>query len=357
MNKYIIEKDELINNINIIKSMTHSEIIAVIKCNGYGLGLLPFANLLVENGIKIIAVSEIDEALVLKENFPNTDVLLLTSYATKDACEKIVSNNIIATVGSFEAATALSDAGTQQNVTPKVHIEINTGMGRCGFDYNCPDKILELKKYNLDICGTFSHFSFSFSKNKNHVLVPLANFQKTVDYLNTNDFNTGVLHISNSTAFLNYKETHLDCVRIGSAFLGRVLSSKANGLKKIGYLESEIIDINYLKKGENIGYSNTFRTKRDTRTAIIPVGYGHGYMTEKSKDTFRLRDKLRYIIESIKTKSYFVEINGKKAPVLGRIGMFNIICDITDIAAKPGDKVKIQANPIMVSDTIIREYR
>ena len=357
MNKYIIEKDKLINNINVIKSMTNSEIIAMIKCNGYGLGLIPFAKVLVENAIRIIAVSEIEEALILKENFQDIDILLLTSYATEDACEKIVLNNIIATVGSFEAADAINKAADKQNIKPKVHIEINTGMGRCGFDYKDADKILDLQKYNFDVCGTFSHFSFSFSKNRKDVLLPLANFRKTVDFLNTNGFNTGVLHICNSTAFLNYKETHLDCVRIGSAFLGRVLSANSKGLEKIGYLESEIIDVNYLRKGENIGYSNTFSTKRDTKTAIIPVGYAHGYMTEKTKDTFRFRDKLRYIADSVKSKSYFVEINGKYAPVLGRIGMFNIICDITDIDAKPGDKVKIQANPIMISDTIIREYR
>lgn len=357
MNKYIIEKDKLINNISVIKSMTDSEIIAMIKCNGYGLGLIPFAKLLVENGIKILAVSELEEALLLKENFQDADILLLTSYATTDACNKIVTNNIIATVGSFEAAETINNIGKEQGIKPKVHIEINTGMGRCGFDYKDPHKILKLKEYNLDICGTFSHFSYSFSKNKKDVLVPLDNFQKTVELLNTNGFDTGVLHISNSTAFLNYKETHLDCVRVGSAFLGRVLSNKSDLFEKVGFLESEIIDVNYLKKGENIGYSNTFRTKRNTKTAIIPVGYAHGFMTEKTRDTFRLRDKLRYIFDSIKTKSYFVQINDKKARILGRTGMFNIICDITDIDAKPGDKVIIQANPIMISDTILREYK
>ncbi len=357
MNKYIVEKNKLTDNINIIKSMTKSEIIAMIKCNGYGLGLIPFAEVLVKNGIRILAVSEFEEALILKENFPHTDILLLTSYATKDACREIVKNNIIATVGSFEAAEALNTAGLQQNTMPKVHIEINTGMGRCGFDYTDAYKILDLKKYKLDICGTFSHFSFSFSKNEKDVLTPLHNFLKTVDFLNKSGFDTGVLHISNSTAFLDYKETHLDCVRIGSAFLGRVLSKKTTGLKKIGYLESEIIDVNYLKKGENIGYGNTYKTKRDTKTAIIPTGYAHGFMTEKSKDTFRFRDKLRYIADSIRTKPCYVEINGKKSQILGRVGMFNIICDITDIDAKPGDKVIIQANPILINDTIIREYR
>ena len=357
MNKYIVEKAKLINNINIIKSMTDSTIIAMIKSNGYGLGLIPFAQVLTENGVSILAVSEVHEAVELKKNFPENDILLLTSYATEDACNKIVENNIIATVGSLDAAKMLDLAGKNANTRPKAHIEINTGMGRCGFDYNDTDLILSLKDFNIEYCGTFSHFSFSFSEDKNDVFNPLNNFKSCVDALNKKGFDTGALHISNSSAFLNYKETHLDCVRVGSAFLGRILGSNSAGLQKVGYLETEIVDTNSLKKGSNIGYGNTYKTKRDTKTAIIPVGYAHGFMTEKSNDTFRFRDKLRYILGDIKSHKYYAEINGKKAEILGRIGMFNIICDITDIDASPGDKVILQANPIFISDTITREYK
>ncbi|MBO5454217.1 MAG: alanine racemase [Clostridia bacterium] len=357
MNKYIVEKDKLINNINIIKQMTDSTVIAMIKCNGYGLGLIPFAKILTENGIKILAVSEIEEAVTLKNAFPETDILLLTSYATRNDCEKIAENNIIATVGSVDSAKALEEAGKKFDTIPKAHIEINTGMGRCGFDYNDIDLILSLKEYNIDYCGTFSHFSFSFSKNKNDTLEPLSSFKNCVEALNKNGFATGALHISNSSAFLNCKESHLDCVRVGSAFLGRILGSASIGFQKVGFLESEIVDTNFLKKGSNIGYGNTYNTTKDTKTAIVPVGYAHGFMTEKSRDTFRLRDKIRYILSDLKTQKHYVEICGKKAEILGRTGMFNIICDITDIDAKPGDKVILQANPILLSDTIEREYR
>jgi alanine racemase len=188
------------------------------------------------------------------------------------------------------------------------------------------------------------------------VEAPLKLFNETIIKLQENDFNTGFTHIANSSAFIKYPQSHLDGVRIGSAFLGRIIEGNHLGLQKIGYLESEIIETNFLKKGSNIGYGNTFKTKKDTKTAIIPVGYAYGFMTEKSRDTFRLRDIARYILNDIKPRKFYCRINNKKCEILGRIGMFNIICDITDKNAEIGDKVILDANPILISDSIKRDY-
>lgn len=356
MNKYIIEKANLINNINLIKGMTNSEIIAMIKCNGYGIGLIPYAEILKENGINIFAVSEYVDALSLKERFPENDILLLTSYCDESVIEEIVTKGIIGTVASPDSAEIFDKVGKKLNCKPNVHLEINTGMGRGGFNYKNIHEILKLQDMNFRISGTFTHFSFSFSKNKNDVLVPLKHFKDTVKSLNDKGFDTGALHVSNSSAFLKFKETHLDMVRIGSAFLGRIIEPNTYGFKKVGYLESKIIDTNFLEKGSNVGYGNTYKTKKATKTAIVPVGYFHGFMTEKSMDTFRLRDKLRNILKVVKANQKYVTVNGNKVPVIGRVGMFNIILDITDTDIKANDKVKIDVSPIIISSETEKKY-
>ena len=142
----------------------------------------------------------------------------------------------------------------------------------------------------------------------------------------------------------------------------QVNNRERTGKYKVSYSNTEedyhSFDIEHLDLVDDLEDDlEILKTKKDTKTAIIPVGYAHGFMTEKSNDTFRFRDKLRYILGDIKSRKYYAEINGKKAEILGRIGMFNIICDITDIDASPGDKVILQANPIFISDTITREYK
>ncbi len=355
MNRYIINTGDLKNNINFIKSRSDVPVCAVLKCDGYGLGLIPFAKLLYDEGIRIFAVSETDEAVKLRESF-DCEILMLTSVSTKEDAYKLAAADIIATVGSLSAAKALDEAGRSLNKTPRAHIEINTGMGRCGFSQGSISDILSLKDLSIDFCGTFTHFSFSFSDKKEDVLNPLKSFMACVDKLNKNGFKTGVLHAANSAAFLDYPETQLDMVRAGSAFLGRTLAKNKSGLKKIGHLESVVLETNFLKKGENVGYGNTYSVKRDTETAIIPLGYSHGFLVEKKNDSFRFSDILRYIYHDLKPKKYSVKINGKNVPIIGRVGMYNIICDITGLGIKAGDMVIADANPIYTSASVERKY-
>ena len=156
---------------------------------------------------------------------------------------------------------------------------------------------------------------------------------------------------------MKYKETHLDMVRVGSALLGRVEGAKDFGLKEICHLETKVIETNNLKKGSNTGYANTYKVKRDTKTAIIPIGYADGFLTEKKKDTFRFFDILRYIKGDLLPGKYFVKINQENARIIGRIGMFNIICDVTGMNVKAGDVVNANVNPILLDNSVRREYR
>lgn len=358
MINYVIDKEALADNVGIIRQLAGTTpIIAVLKCDGYGMGLVQYARFLSYRGIEIFGVSAPEEAVELKKAGIPGEVILLTSNAVADELEEIVKNNIIATVGSLDAAKALDEVGKSLEITPRAHVEINTGMGRCGFDADNVLWVNELKKLNIDYCGTFTHYSFSFSSDEKDVKIQTDRFKNTIKKLNASGFETGMLHAANSHAFLKYTKTHFDAVRVGSAFLGRVNGAKSFGLKPIGYFESRVTDVNYIKKGENIGYGNTYKAKKDLKTAIIPVGYFHGYMTEKSKDTFRIRDILRYILNVLGPKKLYVKIGGESYKIIGRVATMNVIADVTGSFVKPGDRVVLPGNPIMVDSGVNKVFK
>jgi alanine racemase len=150
---------------------------------------------------------------------------------------------------------------------------------------------------------------------------------------------------------------HLDCVRVGSAFLGRVLVPNELKLNKIGYMESEIEDIKTLPSNHFIGYSNTYKTQKETKIGVIPVGYLDGFMVSKKNDCFRLKDILREIFNSLKTlnKKTYVKVGTTSAAVLGKIGTNNITVDLTNI--EKIEKANLDINPMYVNTNIEREFK
>ncbi|MCX8132045.1 MAG: alanine racemase [Clostridia bacterium] len=359
MKTLVIEKDKLVSNIQCIKNMTSSTIIAVLKGNGYGLGIIEFARILLENGIDYFAVSEIDEAITLRNNGFDNPILLLTSTSIEQEAEIIAKNNIMATVGSVNSAVVMNETGKKLGMVVNVHLKIDTGFGRFGFLPGQIDNYYSLLKSldNIKILGTYSHLSFSFTKKPKIVQNQFEKFLKCTESLKQNGIETGQLHIANSCAFLRFDVMHLDAVRIGSAFLGRIPIENKYGLSKIGYLKSTIIEFKDIPENSFIGYANTFKTKRNTRIGIVPVGYKDGFGVEKSRDTYRFRDILRYIYNDIKLlrKNLFVRVNGKKARILGRISMYNIIIDLTGVEAEIGDDVLLEINPVLIESSIKRE--
>ena len=164
-------------------------------------------------------------------------------------------------------------------IKPKVHIKIDTGFGRYGYLYTDTERIIkdikELQKFAI-IEGIFSHFSTSFYKEK-WTNLQYERFLEVLKTIEEHKINIPIKHISNSSAFIRFPQMGLSAVRIGSAFLGRVAVANKLGLKKIGYLESEISEIKTLPKGFNIGYSNTYTTKKETKVALVETGYAEGF--------------------------------------------------------------------------------
>lgn len=366
----VIEKKDLIHNIKAIKELAKKngknesgkeyQIIAVVKGNGYGLGLIEYSKILINQGINFLAVSTVEEAIALREAGIEVDILLLSSICIEEEVKMLIDNDIILSIGSLQAAEVANKLAKEKKV--RAHIKIDTGFGRYGFVYTQINEIVEAyKNYpNLIIEGTFSHFSQSYAKNEKYTKLQFDRFISVIETLKLNDINPGMLHICNSSAFLKYPYMHLNAARIGSAFLGRILVPNKIGLKRIAKLETQIIEIKTLPKGYNIGYSCTEKTKKETKIAVLPVGYYDGFNVSTSNDMFRIIDRIRDVYGALKRvlkKGKITVVVGEaRCKVLGQIGMHHTIIDITGANANIGDKVTMDVKPIYVQGAIRREY-
>ncbi len=372
MNTLVIEKQDLTHNTEQIKKFANKtgkddkgnpiKIIAVVKGNGYGLGIIEYTKFLIDNGISFFAVATMEEAIKLRKAGIKEEILMLSSTAIKEDIEQLVQNNIILTIGSKEDVEVVSKVGEEQNKIIRTHLKIDTGFGRYGFVYSNRDEMIEaLKKMkNIKIEGTFSHFSTSFYDDK-YTQKQFQRFIDCIEVLKMNEIETGMLHICNSSAFLKFPTMHLNAVRIGSAFLGRISCPNTIGLKKIAHLESQVAEIKKLPKGFNIGYSNIYKTPKEMKVAIIPCGYMNGVNVKNDKDMFRTIDKMRYLLENVKSffkkQAMYAKIKDTNCEILGRIGTYHVVCDIGEKDIKIGDKVIFSVNTKFVDSEIRREYR
>ena len=373
MKSLVINKEDVKHNIKVIKKIVEEtgrnddhkplRIIAVVKGNGYGLGLLEYSKFLIDNGINFLAVSTVEEAIRLRKKEEKVNILMLSSTSIEKELELLAENDIILSIGSKEAGEVAEKIAKKLDKKLKVHLKIDTGFGRYGFCYDQKEEILQsISKWeHLQIEGTFSHCSLAFYEKDKFSAQQFDRFISCIEYLKENKIETGMLHFCNSSAFLKYPGMRLNAVRVGSAFLGRLSIPNEYDLKKIGFLKSNVAEIKTLPKGHNIGYSNSYTTTKETKIAIIPVGYADGFNVGVQRDMFRKRDKLRYIVrdikDALKKQSLFVEINGEKCKVLGRLGMYNVTVDITGKNVNINDEVKLNINPIFVDSSIKREYR
>ena len=380
MKSLVINREDLKHNIRKIKEIAKDtgrldnhkpiKIIAVVKGNGYGLGLIPYSKFLIDNGIDFLAVSTVEEAVKLREAGLQARILMLSSTAIKKEIELLVENDIIITIGSKEALDVAETVAKEKNKQVKAHLKIDTGFGRYGFIYSQKQEMLDALKNmkNVQIEGTFSHFSLAFYEKNEYSEEQFKRFMDVIEFLKENNIETGMLHICNSSAFLKFKHMRLNAVRVGSAFLGRIAIPNTYGLKKIAYLKSNVAEIKELPEKYNVGYSNSFTTKKPTKIALVPVGYADGYNVREQRDMFRKIDRLRYIVrdikDSFKDKSLYVNIlcketqerQYKKCKVLGRIGMYHISVDITGKNVQVGSEVKLDVSPMFVDSSIRREY-
>lgn len=368
MKKLEISKKDLKNNIDIVKQIALSDekgknlkIIAVVKANGIGLDIVKYSKTLIENGINILAVAQTEEAIRLREAGITEEIIMLSPTIIKKELQLLVENDITLTIGSLyelELIENLAEELEKENIN--AHIKIDTGLARFGILYNNLQDIISIFENckKVKIAGMFTHFSNA--NNEKWTNLQFNRFIECIENVKSAGYIPGIVHCSESTAFLKYPKMRLDAVRLGSVFQGRTLV-KVKGLIKLGSFKTSIIEIKTLPKGYNISYGNICKTKRITQVAIIPVGYMDGFNKDRLRDDFTFKNNLIAIGMEIKklfkNNSLKVKINNNYYKVIGRLGMYHSIIDITgNENIKIGDEVTLNITPLQTSDEIRREY-
>ncbi|MCR5108672.1 MAG: alanine racemase [Lachnospiraceae bacterium] len=325
-----ISLDAVRENIKNMHSMTdeNTKMIIVIKANGYGHGALKIAEGL-ENTDYVFgyATATAEEAFNLRDNGVKKAILIL-GYTFPDNYTEMIEEDIRPTVFKSETAIQLNETAKRLNKKAKIHIKVDTGMSRIGFtcDEEGLKNIEEINKLpNIDIEGIFTHFARADERNKDNVKEQLSKFLGFVKKCEERGISIKYKHASNSAGILELKEANLDIVRAGITVYGLWPSEEMDRsrIKLIPAMKikSSVVYIKILPAGIPISYGGTYITDKDTRVATIPVGYADGYP------------------RSLSNKGY-VLIRGKRAPILGRVCMDQMMVDVTDIPeAKEYDEV------------------
>ena len=339
MNKMIrpvwaeIDLDAIKYNIDSIKRRVDTkELIAVVKADAYGHGALDVSKTLVENGATKLAVAVITEAMELRHGNINTPIMIL-GYTPLEFAADLINYDIEQTIFDLEYATKLSEIALNLGKKAKVHVALDTGMGRIGFliNDNSLNEILKISSLKgLEVVGIFTHFATADESDKNYSNKQYKKFTDFNEKLISKGVNIPLKHVSNSGAIIDMPNTYLDGVRAGIVLYGYYPSEdvlKQNlDLKKAISIKTQVAHVKILDKNEYVSYGRKFKTERKSIIATLPIGYADGYsraLTGKAK----------------------VIINGKFAPVVGTICMDQCMIDVTDIGdVHVGDEVIVLGN-------------
>lgn len=365
MKKVVISKKDLKNNLKLIRAdLTKRDdngnkvkLIAVVKDNGMGLGLVEYSNFLIDNGVDFLAVATLEEAIKLRQAGIKVDILMLSPVNFKSELKELIENDIILTIDSVEQIKICESNFSDKKI--RAHIKIDTGFGRYGFLYDNKLEIIEAMKMcnAIEITGMYTHFSKAIDSNWTYE--QFNRFLDVIAIVRKNGLNPGLLHCCNSTAFMLYKNMYLNGVRLGSVIQGRTLVER-KGLIKIGTFKTNVAEIKTVPKGYNISYGKNFKTKKETKIAVIPVGYVDGLNYKKQRDSFKLSENIVSVLMELKKvfkdNSIKVKINDKDYKVIGRLGMYHAIVDVTNSDVNIGDEVILDINPLNANSDIRREY-
>lgn len=352
-----ISRNKIEKNLEKIKNINEN-IIYVLKDDAYGLGIENILPILIENGCNYYAVAYIEEALEIKkisrEKFLKEVNVMILNYTEVEDIRIAVENGIELTIYSLfqfrEYEKIFSEILEEGKNNIKIHIKLNTGMNRLGFDgdeieelsgilkrfqvrnenkrfLECDKKVEDVKTVEkigkLEIVSIFSHISDSENLEKTEAQVKkyeefLKIFQKMgIDYRYT--------HLQASPLLFKYGgKYNYDFGRVGMAIYGMEPLSERVGLEQVINLHSKIISLRKVRKGEQVSYGNNGLLERDTIVAVVPIGYAHGMKKQ------------------IESSNSYILIKGEKAYILGEVCMDMILVDVTDIkGVSVGDKAVI----------------
>ena len=311
-----INQDAILANYRAVCQKTKVPVMAVVKADAYGHGAVQVAKLLAKE-CPFFGVSSVSEALELRRAGIDTPILIL-GHTPVSAFSLLVGAGIRPTIFSFEDAAALSREAEKQNVTAACHLAVDTGMSRIGFqaDEASADICARIAALpNLLVEGLFSHFATADCADLQRSHQQAALFDRFYDLLQQRNVTVKIRHLDNSAGIMNF-DTHYDMVRSGIVTYGMYPSDEVSPallqLTPAMSWHSRVSHVKMLPAGRQISYGGTYETTAPTRVATIPVGYADGYRRSLSS-------------------KFYVLIHGKKAPILGRVCMDQMMVDVTHI--------------------------
>ena len=328
-----IDLEAIKYNVRVLRQhIAPSQFMAVVKANAYGLGAVPVARAALGAGATGLAVSSYEEGHELRQAGIAGPILVL-GYVPEDLARASVEAALTLTVNSPELARALSRAAQfrRRNHPQPVHLKLDTGLHRYGLE---PDQALEMCKLisalpGLELQGLYTHFASGDEADRSFVLEQMRRFDTVCQLLEANGFYFPQQHLSNSATAITFKEARSNFVRFGLALHGYHVTpeveTEANKaglfLKPAMTLKSTVVRLSKLPAEETVGYNRTYKASETRQVALVPIGYADGYR------------------RSLSNKGC-VLVRGKRAPVLGRVSMDQIVVDVTGIGGiELGDEV------------------
>ncbi len=330
-----ISLEALENNLNYFRSLLKPEtkVLIMVKAFSYGSGSHEIAHFLEHQRVDYLGVAFTDEGVALRKAGVNLPIIVMNPE--EGSFRSIINYNLEPEIHNFRSLEKFHQTieQTVRGLYP-VHIKIDTGMKRLGFDTEEMDELIKaLQKHRyLEPQSVFSHLVAGAElEHHEFSLLQIEKFQKASDYLQKFCKRQLLRHILNSGGIENYPEAQFDMVRLGIGLYG--ISAREGGkLQNISTLKSHVSQIRQVKKEETIGYGRAGILKRDSRVAILPIGYADGLNR-------KLSNGVGYVI-----------IKGEKAPFVGNICMDMCMVDVTDIETSEGDGVIVFGEEIPITE-------
>jgi len=332
-----IDLDALDYNVNSIQSKMElgQKLMGIVKADAYGHGDGFITRRLQELGFDCFGVSNIAEAISLR-NEGITKPILVLGYTPADAAAIIKEHAVVQAVVGFEYAKALQNEAAKIDAVIDIHLKLDTGMTRVGFQvdeehfYTSIQEIIEVSEMpNLHITGVFTHHAVADAYEGDHpqfTEAQFVRFNKTVDALQNAGIQVGLRHVANSATTIAYPEKHIDMCRSGIIMYGMLPSGECENmidLKPLMTLKTSVALVKTINPGTQLSYGRTYTADGVRVIATVPIGYADGYNRA-------LSNKGRMLV------------NGHYAPVVGRVCMDQLMLDVTDIPnVKMGDEVVV----------------
>jgi len=318
------------NNTRQIKAMVGPQVrvLASLKADAYGHGALKVARTVLHNGASMLGVATVSEATPLREAGVNAPILVF-GYVPPWQMREAVRLGLTVTLYSGESAQALARAALALRQTVKVHVKVDSGMGRLGIRAEQVEEVLTLvheilAQSTLELEGIFTHFAMADTVDQAHVRIQLARFQDVLLTLEQQGLRPPLVHAANSAAMISLPEARFDMVRPGIALYGLDPSDEVclpEGFRPALSFKTQVAQVKVIPAGECISYGCTYITEHPTRVAVLPVGYADGFRRAPANWGCVL-------------------IHGQEAPILGRVCMDQCMVDVSQLQqTRVGDEV------------------